>query len=204
MSKCSRCNQEITFQPHPKSPEKLAPFDIKDGKIGEMHFVTCKAVKQKTEYKTMEDLESLECKHGHPCRFVLWKRFEKSDPRLEAKCIWGHWIGWIPITDGNKTWVKKTQVINNPIAHQWEYISLKEAVEVCLNYENDLSDWGKKFINAIKNLTSWRELTIKQQEAFNQTWRKLGCAYHDLFFQDRIESQQTADQVKVISLHADQ
>ena len=53
MATCKHCSEEITFGPHPISPEKLAPFNL-DGTI---HFGTCKFKgSRRDEYHYMYDV----------------------------------------------------------------------------------------------------------------------------------------------------
>ncbi len=78
MPKCRKCGAEISFKPHPKNPDKLAPFDSD----GEIHFATCSnKSKDKPTFITVADWH---CKQGHPGRWFYLS--EGVNVRLMAWC----------------------------------------------------------------------------------------------------------------------
>ncbi|TXH09395.1 MAG: hypothetical protein E6R04_08135 [Spirochaetes bacterium] len=84
MAVCSRCNEQITFGPHPVSG-KLSPFSLD----GEIHFKKCRP---ETSEKRLElPLSKHQCKTcGAPGEYVFWSKIEGGERlRLAHACQHG-------------------------------------------------------------------------------------------------------------------
>lgn len=94
MSKCRACGQVIAFKPHPKNPEKLAPFDDD----GELHFARCSGGKAKKEYNSRNEIM---CKRCEELPLFVYPQITTAGERLTVMCDSYH--RWhIPMTPKNR------------------------------------------------------------------------------------------------------